>query len=143
MISNWNTIFLLWLLLLCSLPGVPGLLDGGDFIEEVTEKEGVALGQDCQEEVCPVVSWLDVFVVASICPVVEDRKKEKADNEDKLVGMEELDTEHVGDVGGFDTEAKLLENTDPFPVTIRPLGLNVAPLIKVQSVEPAEEEKNL
>ena len=34
------------LLLMCSLPGVPGLLDGGDFIVEVIEKEGVVLGQD-------------------------------------------------------------------------------------------------
>ena len=60
---------------------VPTMHEGRDAaVEEVTEKMGVALGQDYSEEVCPVVSWLDVFVVSSICPVVENHKKEKADN---------------------------------------------------------------
>ena len=45
------------------LAGVFGLLDGGDFIAEVTE--AVGLGQDFQEYVCPLSDWLDVFVVPS------------------------------------------------------------------------------
>ena len=43
------------------LSGALGLLDGGDFIAEVTE--AVGLGQDFQEDVCPLSNWLDVFVV--------------------------------------------------------------------------------
>ena len=45
------------------LSGALGLLDGGDFIAEVTE--AVGLGQDFQEYVCPLSDWLDVFVVPS------------------------------------------------------------------------------
>ena len=121
----------------------PGLLDGGDFIEEVTEKEGVALGQDYQEEFCPVVGWLNVFVIPCICPVVEIQKKEKAENKDNLVGMEDLETENVADEGDADERAQLIEETDPLPETIRPLGLNVAPLTKVQNEKSAKDENNL
>jgi hypothetical protein len=128
-----------------SLPGgVFGLLDGGDFIPEVTEELVVGLDQDLQEDVCAVGDWLDVFVRPNICPVVENRNMEKAELKDKLAGMEELETEHVGDKNNSDEGAQLPpEKTDPPPQTIRPLGLNVAPLTRAQKDEPAEVEKEL
>jgi hypothetical protein len=60
------------------LVGVFGLLDGGDFIAEVTEEQVVGLGQDSQEDVCAVGNWLDVFVAPNICPVVENSKMKKS-----------------------------------------------------------------
>ena len=56
-----------------SLPvGVFGLLDGGDFIPEVTEELVVGLDKDFQEDVCAVADWLDVFVRPNICPIVDN-----------------------------------------------------------------------
>ena len=50
-------------MLIGSLSGVLGLLEGWDFIAEGIEEEGVELGQNFQEGVCPVGDWLDMFVV--------------------------------------------------------------------------------
>ena len=82
-------------MLIGSLSGVLGLFDGGDFNVEVTVEEGVGAGQDFQEDVCRVGDWLDVFVLPSICPV---------QLEDKLAGMKELETEHVGNEDNYDTQ---------------------------------------
>ena len=40
---------------------------------------------------------------------------EKAEHEDKLAGMEELETEHVGDEDESIEGAQLPEKTDPIP----------------------------
>jgi hypothetical protein len=89
----------------------------------VTEELVVGLGQDDQEDVCAVGDWLDVFVAPNICPVGENRKIEKASHKAKLAGMEELETEHVGDEDISDEGAQLPEKTDPLPLTILPIGL--------------------
>ena len=101
------------------------------------------MGQEFQEDVCAVDDWLDVFVAPNICPLVENSKMEKAEHKAKLAGIEELETEHVGDEDNSDEGAQLPEETDPLPLTIRPLGLNVAPLTRAQKDEPAEVEKDL
>ena len=85
----------------------------GIFIAEVTEEEWFELGQDFQEGVCPVADWLDLFVVPSICPVVENSKLEKASHEDKLAGMEEREDEHVGDEYDSNERAQLPGKTKP------------------------------
>ena len=51
-------------------------------------------------------------------PVVENSKMEKAEHEDKLAGMEELETEHVGDEDKSNEGAQLPEKTDPIPLKI-------------------------
>ena len=127
-------------MLIGSLPAVFGLLDGGDFIAEVTEEQVVGLvGQNVQEDVCAVGAWLDVFVAPNICPVGENRKMEKAEHKAKLAAMEELETEHIGDEDDSDEGAQPPEKPDHLPLTIRPLGLNVSPLSRAQNDEPAEE----
>jgi hypothetical protein len=130
-------------MLISSLSVVLGLFDGGEFMTEVTVEEGVRLGQDFQEDVCPFGDWLDVFLVPSISPVVESSKLEIAEHKDKLAGMEVVETEHVGDEEDYDEGAQLPEKTDPLPLTVQPLGLSVAPLISTRNDEPAEVEKNL
>ena len=117
------------------LAGVFGLLDGGDFIAEVTEEQVFGLGQDSQENVCAVGNWLLYQTSVQLLRIVKGEKLSKA----KLTGIEELETEHVGDEDDSDEGTQPPEKPDHLPLTIRPLGLNVSPLTRAQNYEPAEE----
>ena len=66
-----------------------------------------------------VTGWMYLLHQTSVQLV----RIEKASHKAKLAGMEELETEHVGDEDISDEGAQLPEKTDPLPLTILPIGL--------------------
>lgn len=141
---------LLGLLSCQATAGVLALLDGGDFIAADHDHEGEvlqlldAVHHAHQADVCPVVDWRDMFLKSDICVVdhedtaAEDKGQHGNRNNTDILGVEEINSEEIkSEAVSLEVDSPHLEKTDPLPpLTIRPLGLNVAPLPRVQTVVP-------
>jgi len=108
-------------------PAVSALMDGGDFIAEISEEAAGQTDARNQHGFCPAVDWVDMLVRANFCPAnrVEESGYKHVVN---LACVEELQTEDCVDDQSRFAQVPA-EDTEPLPtLTIHPLGLNVAPI---------------